>query len=229
MNATILIAEDDAASGRLLHRYLTLKGYQVVWANDGSKALNDFLMHSPDVVLLDVNMPKLDGWSVLEEIRSLSDVPVIMVTVNDSTDDKVKGLTAGADDYVTKPFDLKEIDARVQAVLRRSRPKSDGKRIQIGSMVIDDDSKEVKINDEIVNLSPKEYELLLFLAERRGKVTSSLEILEHIWPERADEATGEDVKKYIYLLRSKLGSKSEGQPVIETVRGFGYKLVEPQA
>jgi len=114
----ILIAEDDPSALRLLTKFLTAKGYETLTAADGREALHSFLTHEPDLVLLDVQMPHMDGWSVLREIRSMSSVPVIMLTIRNSTDDKVRGLTEGADDYVTKPFDLKEIDARIQAVLR---------------------------------------------------------------------------------------------------------------
>jgi len=152
-------------------------------------------------------------------------VPVIMLTIRNSTDDKVRGLTEGADDYVTKPFDLKEIDARIQAVLRRARAQTGGAVIAVGPLVVDDEAKEVRLNGRPVALSPKEYELLRLLASRPGRVFSTQEILQAVWPERVHEGSAEDVKKYIYFLRSKLGDDRDGNGLIQTVRGFGYKLV----
>ncbi|HEY8495475.1 MAG TPA: response regulator transcription factor [Limnochordales bacterium] len=221
----ILIAEDDPSALRLLTKFLTAKGYETLTAADGREAWHSFLTHEPDLVLLDVQMPHMDGWSVLREIRSMSSVPVIMLTIRNSTDDKVRGLTEGADDYVTKPFDLKEIDARIQAVLRRARAKTAGAVITVGPIMVDDDAKEVRLNGRPVALSPKEYELLRLLASRPGRVFSTQEILQAVWPERVHEGSAEDVKKYIYFLRSKLEDDRDGNGLIQTVRGFGYKLV----
>src|SRR5690606_35012623 len=167
----------------------------------------------------------MDGWSVLREIRSMSAVPVIMLTIRNSTDDKVRGLTEGADDYVTKPFDLKEIDARIRAVMRRARAREDGPVLTAGPLGVDDEAKEVRLNGRVLSLSPKEYELLRLLASKPGRVFSTQEILQAVWPERALEGSAEDVKKYIYFLRNKLEAEGEDPGLIQTVRGFGYKLV----
>ncbi|MFS8543691.1 MAG: response regulator transcription factor [Limnochordales bacterium] len=221
----ILIAEDDPSALRLLSKFLTAKGFHTLTAADGREALHAFLTHDPDLVLLDVNMPHMDGWSVLREIRSMSAVPVIMLTIRNSTDDKVRGLTEGADDYVTKPFDLKEIDARIRAVMRRARVREDGPVLTAGPLVVDDEAKEVRLNGRVLSLSPKEYELLRLLASKPGRVFSTQEILQAVWPERALEGSAEDVKKYIYFLRNKLEAEGEDPGLIQTVRGFGYKLV----
>src|SRR5690606_28751117 len=200
----ILIAEVDPAARNLLAKYLTAKSFEVVAASSGSEALRATVAHDPDLVLLDINMPEMDGWDTLREIRAFSAVPVIILTVRDSSSDKVRGLREGADDYVTKPFDLAEIEARIQAVARRSvagRPK----RVQVGPVSIDDEAKEVRLNGERIWLSPKEYDLLWLLASKPGRVFSNSEILETVWPERAGEGTSEDIKKYIYFLRVKLG------------------------
>lgn len=192
-------------------------------ASDGAQALEAFVAHDPDAVLLDVNMPRMDGWQVLQEIRSMSSTPVIMLTVYDTTADKVRGLSQGADDYVTKPFDLVEIEARLRAVTRRAGFKS--KRVRCGPILIDDEAKEVRLHGRLVNLSPKEYDLLRLLASRPGRVFSNAEILQAVWPDRADEGTSEDVKKYIYFLRGKIEADPENPRLIHTVRGFGYKLL----
>ena len=220
----ILIADDDDDARRLVVKYLTAKGYFVSTAEDGSEGGRRFYTEEPDLVLLDVNMPELDGWSVLQEIRSTHGVPVIMLTVLDSANDKVKGLAAGADDYITKPFDLKELEARIQAVLRRAAPKADRELLSIGRLTIDDKAKEVRLDGTLLNLSPKEYELLRLLASAPGRVFSTREILRAVWPERVDESGQEDVKKYVYYLRNKLRELPRGAPLVRTVRGFGYKL-----
>lgn len=216
----ILIAEDDSSSRELLRRFLESKGHEVLLATNGIEALERFESGGIDLVLLDVMMPKLDGWAVLREIRKGSLVPVIMVTVKDATEDKVQGLELGADDYVTKPFDLRELEARIAAVMRRVAP---GPVIEVGELSIDDEKKEVRLRGQPVELSPKEYELLRLLASRPGKVFSHREILEKIWA-GSDFASSEDVKKYIYLLRNKIEQDPEEPKLILTVRGFGYKL-----
>jgi DNA-binding response OmpR family regulator len=216
----ILIAEDDPSSRELLRRFLESKGHEVLLAANGLEALERFGSGGADLVLLDVMMPKLDGWAVLREVRKGSSVPVIMVTVKDATEDKVRGLELGADDYVTKPFDLRELEARISAVMRRVAP---GPVIEVGELLIDDERKEVRLRGEPVELSPKEYELLRLLASRPGKVFSHREILEKIWA-GSEFASSEDVKKYIYLLRNKIEEDPEEPRLILTVRGFGYKL-----
>lgn len=195
-------------------------------AANGAEALTRFVADEPDCVLLDVNMPQMDGWTVLEEIRSMGETPVIMLTVRDSTLDKVKGLGSGADDYVTKPFDLYEIEARIGAVMRRGGRQRHQGPVRIGAITIDDEAKEVRVDGSLVNLSPKEYELLRLLASKPGRVFATQEIVEAVWPERADEGTSEDVKKYIYFLRGKLERDPDDPRRIQTVRGFGYKLVD---
>lgn len=216
----LLIAEDDAGSRELLRRFLESRGHEVIAVANGAEVLEQFEAGGADLLLLDVMMPRLDGWAVLEEIRQRSSVPVIMVTVKDSTEEKIKGLQLGADDYVTKPFDLRELEARIAAVMRRVAP---GPLIELGPLRIDDEKKEVRIQGRPVELSPKEYDLLRLLASRPGKVFSHREILGKIWT-GSDFASSEDVKKYIYLLRNKIEEDPEQPKIILTSRGFGYKL-----
>ncbi len=217
----ILIAEDDSKSLALIRKYLEAKSHVVMAARDGREALERFSQENPDIVLLDVMMPKMDGWGVLEEIRKTSNTPVIMVTVKDSTEDKVRGLSSGVDDYITKPFDLREVEARIEAVMRRY--KSAVSQLEIGSLYIDDEKKQVTIEGRPIELSPKEYDLLLFLASKPGRVFSQEEILQNVWA-GSTYAGAEDVKKYIYLLRNKIEKNPEDPQIILTVRGFGYKL-----
>jgi len=217
----ILIAEDDATSLHLLRKFLEAKGHFVIAAMNGQEALEKFSKEKPELVLLDVMMPKLDGWAVLQKLReSGTTTPVIMVTAKDSTDDKVRGFSTGADDYITKPFDLREVEARIDAVMRRV---SQSPYMQLGALQIDDERKEVRLGDKLIDLSPKEYELLRLLASKPGKVFSHREIIDSIWQDNL-YASSEDVKKYIYLLRNKLEEDIENPKIILTVRGFGYKL-----
>jgi DNA-binding response OmpR family regulator len=219
----VLIAEDDANSLHLLKKYLESKGHQVVGALNGQEALEKCEEQKPEVLLLDVMMPKLDGWAVLQKLRESGvKIPVIMVTAKDSTDDKVRGFSTGADDYITKPFDLREVEARLEAVMRRV---SQSPYIQLGVLQIDDERKEVRLQGETIELSPKEYDLLKLLASRPGKVFSHREIIDAIWQDNP-YASSEDVKKYVYLLRNKLEKDAEDPKIILTVRGFGYKLGE---
>jgi DNA-binding response OmpR family regulator len=218
----VLIAEDDPGSRELLRRFLGSQDYEVISAANGTEALERFEAGGADLLLLDVMMPGLDGWAVLEEVRKQSDVPVIMVTVKDSTEEKVKGFQLGADDYITKPFDLRELEARIAAVMRRIIP---GPRIELGELLIDDERKEVRVRGEPVELSPKEYELLRLLASHPGKVFSHGEILKKIWA-GSSFASSEDVKKYVYLLRNKIEENPEVPKLVLTVRGFGYKLAQ---
>ena len=216
----ILVAEDDLNSLNLLRKFLEAKSYQVITASNGQEALDRFTEHKPDMILLDVMMPKLDGWSVLQKIRETANTPVIMVTAKDSTDDKVRGLSTGADDYITKPFDLREVEVRVNAVMRRI---SKSPFMNIGQLEIDDERKEVRLHGKRIELSPKEYDLLKLLTSKPGRVFSHREIIDSIWSD-SQFASSEDVKKYIYLLRNKIEEDPDDPKFILTVRGFGYKL-----
>ena len=220
----ILVVEDDARSRELLVRYLSAKGHTVATAEDGSRALESVAASEPDLVLLDGNLPVMDGWAVLETLRKFSRVPVIMVTVRDATRDKLAGLGLGADDYITKPFDLRELEARIQAVMRRYQAQAASAGvIRTGEVVVDDERKEVTVRGKPVALSPREFEILRLLTSRPGKVFSSAEILGAAWPDR-EGATVEDVKKYIHMLRRKIERDPAKPRIIVTVRGFGYRL-----
>jgi DNA-binding response OmpR family regulator len=217
----ILIAEDDTTSLHLLRKFLEAKGHYVIAARNGQEALDTFSKEKPELVLLDVMMPKLDGWAVLQKLREGgAKTPIIMVTAKDSTDDKVHGFSTGADDYITKPFDLREVAARMEAVLRRV---SQSPYMKLGALQIDDERKEVRLNEKLIDLSPKEYDLLKLLASKPGKVFSHREIIDSIWQDN-QYASSEDVKKYIYLLRNKIEKDIENPKIVLTVRGFGYKL-----
>jgi DNA-binding response OmpR family regulator len=218
----LLIVEDEADARELLRVYFEAKGYEIVMASDGVEALERFKESEPDVVLLDIMLPRLDGWSVLEAIRAKSRVPVIFVTARDSTEDVIKGLSLGGDDYIAKPFEPRELEARIQAVLRRAQGLGD-EEIQAGPLRIDDRAKTVTLRSRPVQLSPKEYELLKLLACDPGRVFSDEEIIARLWPTDS-HATSNDVKQYIHLLRQKIEEDPQHPMLILTVKGFGYRL-----
>ena len=219
----ILVVDDDPDIVRLLKYFLEAKGRQVQTASTGAEALELFKREPPDLVILDVMLPGMDGWAVLQKIRESSQVPVLMLTGKDTPTDKAKGLLSGADDYIAKPFDLAELEARIVAVMRRYKPSARPALIRVGDLEIDDSVKHVKVKGRTVSLSPKEYELLKLLASEPGRVFSHQEIIAAVWQNKPF-ITSSDVTKYIYLLREKLEDDPENPRYILTVRGFGYKL-----
>jgi DNA-binding response OmpR family regulator len=216
----ILIADDDADSREILKTYFEAKGHQVLLAVDGMEAIKRFTDEKPDLVLLDIMMPKLDGWEVLHYIRAAGRTPVLMITAKDATDDIVKALASGADDYIVKPLKLREVEARVLAVMRRIQPPA---QWRVGDLEINDAEKRVRLGEKEIALSPKEYELLKLLASQPGRVFSDEEIIRHVWPE-GGLASATDVKRYIYLLRHKIEADPKNPRLVLTVPGFGYKL-----
>lgn len=218
----VLVVEDDADIRNLLMYYFEAKGHEVVYAHDGLEALEQLQSQEPDLILLDVMLPKLNGWNVLEAVRAQSTIPVIMLTALGDTEDVVKGLSLGADDYLRKPFEIRELEARVLSVSRRLESNSPS-LIECGHITIDDRTKTVTINDEEVSLSPKEYELLKLLASDPGRVFTSDEIIDCLWEERS-RATSMDVKQHIYHLRNKIELDPQSPELIQNVKGFGYKL-----
>lgn len=219
----VLLIEDDIPIQELLRAYFEAKGHAISVAADGVEGLRAFSAGLPELVLLDVGLPRLDGWAVLEAIRASSAVPVVLLTALDDTEDVVKGLAMGADDYLTKPFDVRELDARVQAILRRFEAPGTHTRLDVGDIHIDDRSKTVTVGDASLSLSPKEYRLLRLLASEPGRVFSSDEIIAHLWPD-SDRAAATDVKQYIHLLRGKLYRSADIGDPIENIKGFGYRL-----
>ena len=219
----VLLIEDDVPVQELLGSYFQAKGHVVSAAANGIEGLKAFNAGLPELVLLDVGLPQLDGWAVLEAIRATSTVPVVLLTALDDTDHVVRGLAMGADDYLTKPFDVRELDARVQAILRRLEKPEACAKLDVGNIQIDDRSKTVTVGESNLSLSPKEYKLLRLLASEPGRVFSSDEIIAHLWPD-SDRAAANDVKQYIHLLRGKLFRSTDVGDPIENIKGFGYRL-----
>ena len=201
-------------------------GHTVVRAHDGEEALKAAYDRKPDLVVLDVEMPKLDGWKVLERLREVSDVPVLMLTARTEEPYKVRGLRAGADDYVTKPFGPPELLARVDAILRRiqTEGRTAPEVTQIGPLEVRHDEGVVRIVAEELPLTPLEFRLLSVLVRNPGKVLSSDQLVELVWND--PYASPDQVKLLVSRLRKKLADSLEADP-IETVRGFGYRFNTP--
>lgn len=224
MSTKVLIVDDDKNICELLRLYLEKDGYETACAYDGQAALTRFGEFEPDFVLLDIMLPLTDGWQVCREIRKTSDVPVIMLTAKGETVDKVFGLELGADDYVTKPFEPKEVLARIKAVLRRKAPVSEeeSKTVQYDKLVIKQASYELWVNGELIYTPPKELELLYYLASNPNRVFTRDQLLDAVWSFDfyGDSRT---VDVHIKRLRAKLEGVSE-QWSLKTVWGVGYKF-----
>ena len=225
MAVSVLIVEDDRNIAELLQMYLEKQGYAVTVAVDGGQGLAKFRSIQPDLVLLDVMMPVMDGWEVCRTIRAESATPVIMLTAKSETDDKVNGLKAGADDYITKPFEMKEVLARIEAVLRRSGgadlEKKD-RRLVFDRLVIDMDAFELLVDRKKVDTPPKEMELLYYLASSPNRVYTRNQLLDEVWgfDYFGDSRT---VDVHVKRLREKLEGVSS-QWSLKTVWGVGYKF-----
>jgi DNA-binding response OmpR family regulator len=219
----ILVLDDDSDIRDLLRVLLERAGFSVEEAADGKAGLRAFYATSPDLVLLDVSMPELDGWKTLERIRDLSDVPVIMLSARSAELEKVRALQAGADDYVTKPFGRQELLARVEAVLRRpTAGRSEGdERYADGLVSIDFGERSVSVRGERVSLTPLEFRLLTTFVRNPNQVLSAQQLLELVWGDPY-ALTADKPKIYVGYLRQKLGIGSDGATPLETVRGFGY-------
>lgn len=217
----ILVVEDDPEVLALLCSHLEGLGRTVIPARDGAAALEQFAREEPDLIVLDIVLPRVDGWSVLREVRKHSRVPVIFLTSLDGTDEVVRGLSLGADDYLRKPLAFRELEARIEAVLRRSGGPVRGARISVGPIEVDDRAKTVTVEGRGASLTPREFELLKLFASDPGRVFSSDEILARLWS-GSRRASSDDVKQYVHQLRRKLGDAARDR--LETVRGFGYRL-----
>jgi len=204
---------------------------KVISTAEGSKGLTLAETESPDIIILDLGLPDMDGLEVLEGIRSFSNVPIIIVTVRDSEIDKIRGLELGADDYITKPFSHLELLARVQAVLRRAHltePKTEEEPFHSPGLTIDFASRTVTVNGETVSLTPTEYELLRYLVLNAGTVLTHRALLEKVWGEEYTDAP-EYLKVYIQRLRNKLEKDPANPKLLLSERGVGYKFVRPSS
>ena len=224
MAKTVLIVEDDRNIADLLRLYLEKEGYTVVIAPDGMRGVEQFRTVHPSLGLLDVMLPGLDGWGVCRAIRAESQTPIIMLTAKSETEDKVNGLKQGADDYITKPFEMKEVLARIEAVLRRSgiEPEKSRRRLEFDKLVIDMDAFELTVDGKKVPTPPKEMELLYHLASTPNRVYTRNQLLDEVWgfDYFGDTRT---VDVHIKRLREKLEGVSD-QWDLKTVWSVGYKF-----
>ena len=225
MQYKILIVDDDENICELLRLYLQKDGFEVIVANDGEKAVEFAHKHSPDLILLDIMLPLLDGWQVCREIRKTNDVPIIMLTAKGETFDKILGLELGADDYVTKPFDTKEVIARIKAVLRRSSDndkQNQIKEVRFDKLRINLTNYELVVDGKSVDTPPKELELIYHLASNPNRVYTRDQLLDEVWgfDYYGDSRT---VDVHVKRLREKLEDISD-EWSLKTVWGVGYKF-----
>lgn len=220
----ILVVDDEKNICDLLRMYLEKEGYSVVMAHNGVDAVNIFASENPDLILLDIMLPQLDGWQVCREIRKTSETPIIMLTAKDEVFDKVLGLELGADDYVTKPFDTKEIVARIKAVLRRTTAikGSDVKEVKYDKLSVNITNYELKVDDVVVDTPPKELELIYYLASNPDRVFTRDQLLDDVWgfDYYGDSRT---VDVHIKRLRDKLKGVSD-EWELRTIWSVGYKF-----
>jgi phosphate regulon transcriptional regulator PhoB len=228
MQQRVLIVEDDASVAQAIAYTLSQEGFETTTAEDGQAALELFEAEAPDVVVLDLMLPGISGWDLFPAFRRQGDIPVIMLTARAEESDRVAGLEMGADDYVTKPFSMRELVARVRTVLRRSARQERAETEAIaerGGVRLDRDSHEVLVDGEQVELSPREFDLLAYLMRHAGRVRTREQILSEVWGEDAflDERT---VDVHVRWLRQKI-EEDPGEPQrLVTVRGVGYKFVD---
>ena len=232
MPQRVLIVEDDNNIAELLHLYLEKEGYETRVARDGGTAVEQFHAFQPDLVLLDLMLPVMDGWAVLKKIRESAKTPVIMLTAKNEEIDKITGLTLGADDYITKPFLPLELLARVKAQLRRykrynsvdSEAAEADEVIVVSGLVLNSRTHECTLNERPLALTPTEFSLLRILCRQRGNVVSSEELLHQLWGEEYYSKSNNTVTVHIRHLREKMGDSFENPKYIKTVWGVGYKI-----
>ena len=225
--ARLLVVEDEPNIRELLATSLRFAGFEVHVAADGATALNQATAHDPDLVVLDVMLPDMDGFTVTRKLRDSGRIlPIVFVTARDSIEDKIQGLTVGGDDYVTKPFSLEEVVARIRAVLRRTRGGIDDDAIlRFHDLELDEDSHEVRRNKRVIEVSPTEFKLLRYLMLNPNRVLSKAQILDHVWDYDFRGQSG-IVESYISYLRRKIDV--EEPALIQTKRGVGYVLRLPR-
>ncbi|MEY4320303.1 MAG: hypothetical protein RLZZ471_244 [Actinomycetota bacterium] len=224
-NIKVLVVDDEPSIRDLLSRQLRFAGFSVAAVGNGNDAVVAAEKSKPDIIILDVMLPDMNGFSVTKAIRAKGiDVPVLFLSARDEEADRVTGLTVGGDDYVTKPFGLDEVVARIHAILRRSKKtETEPSVIEVGEIKIDEDAHDVYVNGQIVDLSPTEYQLLRFLMSNPNRVLSKEQIIDHVWHYDFNGEMG-IVESYISYLRKKLDPVTT-EPLIKTKRGVGYMYV----
>src|SRR5688572_14048433 len=229
----ILVVDDEPMVRGLLRRLLTLEGYEVLEVEDGQAALEQVHKDPPDLILLDLMLPGRDGLDILGDLRSTTDVPVILLTARGEEADRVVGLKLGADDYVVKPFSAAELSARVQSVLRRTQPAPapvsppparGGRCLAFDGLQIDLDTREVSVKGEAVEITAREFDLLAFLAASPRQVFSRQQLLEHVWGSSSDWQSDTTVTEHVRRLRRKIEDDPDQPRWVTTARGVGYRF-----
>jgi DNA-binding response OmpR family regulator len=222
-----LIIDDDATLLRFLKEYFERESFIVDTAAGGQPALRLFFANRPDLVIVDVMMPGMDGWEVTARVREMSATPVIMLTAKSSEADKLRGFRLGVDDYVTKPFSLAELGARVAAVLARAAAGRETTEavFRAGTLAVDMKKRQALLDQKVLSLTPTEFRVLACLAERAGEAVSQKDLVERAWGEYRTEG-GSALRRYIWFLRKKIEDNPESPQRLVTVRGFGYRLVK---
>jgi two-component system KDP operon response regulator KdpE len=222
----VLIIEDDQRIRELVTRVLSNNGYDVSAASTALDGLQQIVQDTPDVVVLDMGLPDLDGGELLKMIRAITDVPVIVATARSDDSDVIRTLDAGADDYLVKPFSVEQLEARVRAVLRRFAVDDETSRIVIGGLSVDPSARVAMLDGTRLQLSPKEFDLLAYLAEHRGVVVSKRQLMAEVWRQPYG-GSEKSIDVHISWLRKKLGESAADARFIETIHGVGIKLVDP--
>ncbi|HLB65530.1 MAG TPA: response regulator transcription factor [Anaerolineales bacterium] len=225
MGAKILVVDDDETLLRFVDEYLTREGHKVITADRGAKGLRALFQERPDLVILDVMMPGMDGWEVCARMRELADVPILMLTAKTSEGDKLRGFRLGVDDYITKPFSLAELAARTRAVLTRTAAlREEASSIfQVGRLRVDMRKREAHLGDDMLTLTPTEFRLIASLARRAGQAVSQGDLVTEVWGGLRQEG-GSALRRYIWFLRQKIEEDPDHPQHLVTVRGFGYRL-----
>jgi len=228
MRYKILLVDDEPTLIKFLGEYLEGQEMDVVTANNGPEALRTAFKEQPDLVVLDIMMPGMDGWEVVTRLRELSEMPIILLTAKNAEADKLRGFRLGVDDYVTKPFSFAELTARIQAVISRTRhpqPAENRNLVLFGEWVLDLDARELRRGGQPISLTPTEYRLLETLARQQGRAVEESALVQEVWGPTFQEDTAA-LRRYIFLLRQKIEPDPTRPQFILTVRGYGYRLVE---
>ncbi len=227
MNPKVLIVDDDPTLLRFLQDFLSSESFEVLAASNGNEALRIAYQEHPDIVVLDVMMPGMDGWEVCSRLHDLSDIPIILLTAKSAEEDKLRGFQLGVDDYLTKPFSFAELSARIRAILARAQhtlPAQRKNQITFGEFIMDLDKRELwRGKEQMIPLTPTEFRLLEHLARNKGRAVSEQELSEQVWGIYLSSDRSA-VRRYIWLLRQKIESDPAHPRWIRTVRGYGYRL-----
>jgi DNA-binding response OmpR family regulator len=225
VGSKILVVDDDETLLRFVDEYLTREGHRVITADRGAKGLRALYQERPDLVILDVMMPGMDGWEVCARMRELADVPILMLTAKTSEGDKLRGFRLGVDDYITKPFSLAELAARTRAVLARTAAsRQEAQTVyQVGRVRVDMRKRVAHLDEELITLTPTEFRLLAALARRAGQAVAQADLLSEVWGGLRQEG-GSALRRYIWFLRQKIEEDPDQPRHLVTVRGFGYRL-----